>query len=110
MFVVRAVFTLADGSRLQGYLTPPVQGDSGIGTLQPIVVTEQGQVGFWCGIIVPDSVHLTSCYELLGRDAGRVFPIRFESAVDLVGGKVAGSVLGFLVLEDFQTQRTRTLT
>ena len=28
MFVVRAVFELADGTKLTGYLTPPVQGES----------------------------------------------------------------------------------
>ena len=110
MFVVRAVFTLADGSSLQGYLTPPVQGESDIGTLQPIVVTERGQVGFWCGMAVPDSARLARLYALLGRDAGRVFPVRFESEVDLTSGKVAGSIPGFLVLEDLLTQKTRIVT
>src|SRR6476660_6529483 len=33
MFVIRAVFTLADGSRMQGYITPPVRDDASIGTL-----------------------------------------------------------------------------
>jgi len=39
MFVVRALFVLADGTIMTGYLTPPVQGDAGLGTLQPVIVT-----------------------------------------------------------------------
>ena len=46
MFVVRAVFTLADGSSMQGYFTPAGREDTGIGTLQPIIVTNLGQVRF----------------------------------------------------------------
>src|SRR2546426_6168227 len=50
MFVVRASFTFADGSKMDGYLTPPVQGNDTPGTLQPVIVTTAGQVGLWCGI------------------------------------------------------------
>ena len=109
MFVVRAVFTLADGSRMHGYFTPPVRGHDSIGTLQPIIVTERGQVRFWCGTAEPDSKRLAHSYELLGKDAKRVFPLRFESEVDLVNGPARGSLPGFLVLEDFQTRKTRTM-
>ena len=109
MFVVRAVFTLADGSKMQGYFTPPVRGHDTIGTLQPIIVTERGQVRFWCGTAAPGSKRLAHSYELLGKDAKRVFPLRFESDVELVGGPAKGSVPGFLVLVDFQTRRTRTV-
>jgi hypothetical protein len=109
MFVVRAVFTLADGSRMQGYCTPPLRGDDSLGTLQPIIVTDRGQVRLWCGTAAPDSKRLAHSYELLGKEARRVFPVRFESDVKLVGGPVRGSVPGFLVLEDFQTRKTRTV-
>ena len=109
MFVVRALFTLADGSKLRGYCTPPLRGDASLGILQPIIVTERGQVRFWCGTTAPDSKRLAHSYELLGKDARRVFPVRFESEVELVGGPVRDSVPGFLVLEDFHTRRTRTV-
>jgi len=109
MFVVRAAFTLADGSRMQGYLTPPDRGNYSLGTLQPIIVTDRGQVRFWCGTAVLDSKRLARSYEVLGKEAGRVFPLRFESEVELVGGPVRGSVPGFLILEDFQTRKTRTV-
>ena len=110
MFVVRAVFTLADGSKMHGYVTPPGRGDAGLGTLQPIIVTDRGQVRLWCGAVAPSSKRLAESYEWLGKDAEHVFPLRFESDVELVGGPVKGSVPGFLVLEDFQTRRTRTVT
>jgi hypothetical protein len=109
MFVVRALFTLGDGSKRQGYITPPGRGEASIGTLQPIIVTDRGQVRFWCGTTAPDSKRLARNYELLGNDSRRVFPVRFESEVELVGGPVRGGVPGFLVLEDFQTRRTRTV-
>lgn len=109
MFVVRAVFTLADGSRMQGYLTPPDRDDTSVGLLQPIIVTDRGQVRLWCGTAAPGPKRLAHCYELLGKDARQVFPVEFESEVELAGGPVRGSVPGFLVLEDFQTRRTRTM-
>jgi hypothetical protein len=108
MFVVRARFVLADGTQLQGYLTPPVQGDSSLGTLQPIIVTPQGQVCFWCGTIAPGPDTVTASYALLGKSSpSQVFPVRFETDVLLVGGPVRGEVPGFLVLEDLESTRAR---
>ena len=107
MFVVRAVFTLADGSMKRGYLTPLGRVDEGVGVLQPIIVTEQGQVRFWCGTSVPDPKRLARSYQLMGKEANEVFPLLFESEVALAGGQIRGSIPGFLVMEDFQTRRTR---
>jgi len=45
----------------------------------------------------------------LGKDAAQVFPARFESEVPLVGGPVKDTLPGFLVLEDFQTRKTKTV-
>ena len=74
MFVVRAVFTLADGSMRQGYLTPPGRGDAGVGTLQPIIVTNLGQVRFWCGTSVPGPKRLARSYKLLGKETKQNIP------------------------------------
>ncbi len=110
MFVVKASFTLADGSKVQGYLTPPVTADDSLGTLQPVIVTAAGQVMFWCGMRVPSPNELAQQYRSLGRDANHVFPIWFESQVDLVGEKLHGRLLGFMVLEDWETQKVRVVT
>ena len=109
MFVVRAVFTLADGSMKRGYVTPPGRGDASVSALQPIIVTDQGQVRFWCGTSVPGPTRLARSYQLLRKEASQIFPLLFESEVELAGGPVRGSVPGFLVMEDFQTRRTRTV-
>ena len=94
---------------MQGYCTPPLRGDAGIGILRPIIVTDRRQVRFWCGTAAPDQARLDHSYELLRKDVRHVFPLRFESEVDLVGGPIGGSVPGFLVLENFQTRKTRTV-
>src|SRR5437660_6497146 len=81
MFVVRAVFTLADGSRMRGYFTPPDRGDAGIGSLQPTIVTERGQVRLWCGTAAPGPKRLAQNYQFLGKDQNHIFPVQFESDV-----------------------------
>lgn len=109
MFIVRASFTLVDGTTMSGYLTPNVEGGTDLGTVQPAIVTEHGQVSFWCGVIQPDATHLGSCYSVLGKDPHEIFPILFSSQVDLVGGAVAGTVPGFLVLEDFRSGKVKVI-
>lgn len=110
MFIVRASLTLSDGTQLTGYLTPPVQGEGGLSTLQPAVVVPNGQVSFWCGMVVPPPEHISKSYSLLGKASPQhVFPLRFESDVALVGGPVSGEVPGFVILEDFTTMRTRVV-
>ena len=110
MFIVRAWLSLADGTLIRGYLTPPVQGDSTLGTLQPAAVLEAGQVTFWCGMLEPEPAYIAASYARLGKSsAAQVFPINFESDVELVGGSVKGEVPGFVVLEDFRTMRTRVI-
>jgi hypothetical protein len=96
MFVVRAGFLLADGTRLVGYLTPPVQGDDSIGTVQPIVVTPDGQVGFWCGLMAQSGETLAANYAKLGRAASAVFPLRYASEVEIESGPITGTVDGFM--------------
>jgi hypothetical protein len=111
MFIVRARLTLADGTGVIGYLTPPVQGDSSLGTLQHAAVTGAGQVSFWCGILAPEPTYIAESYARLGKSAAaQVFPLRFESDVALIGGSISGELPGFMVLKDFKTMRTRVVT
>jgi len=110
MFVVRARFVLADGTQLQGYITPPVQGDSSLGTLQPIIITPQGQIAFWCGAMVLEAAAIAGNYALLGKSSpSQVFPLQFEADVPLVGGPLRGEVPGFMMLEDIESMRTRVV-
>ena len=73
------------------------------------IVTDRRQVRFWCGTAAPNLKRLTRSYEWLGKDARDVFPLQFESDVELVGGPARGSLPGFLVLENFETRKTRTI-
>ena len=110
MFIVRAAFTLADTSRMRGYFALPGRGDASLATMQPIIVTDGGQVRLWCGTVAPGSRRLALNYQLLGKTAEQVFPLVFESDTELLGGPVKGILPGFLVLEDFETRETRTIT
>ena len=96
MFVVRARFELADGTEQHGYLTPPAGGSAGIGTVQPIIVTAQGQVMFWYGAMAPSAATLGDAYAKLGRAGSAVFPLHYSSEVELATGPVKGQVNGFL--------------
>lgn len=110
MFIVRASLTLSDGTRFKGYVTPPVQGETGLSTLQPAVVVPDGQVSFWCGTVAPPPEHIAKSYALLGKTSPQqVFPLRFESDVPVIGGPIVGEVPGFLILEDFRAMRTRVV-
>jgi hypothetical protein len=70
-----------------------------LGTIQPQIITPQGQVSFWYGVLKPTQEHLKESYERLGRDATKVFPVRFKSEVEVVGGPVTGTLNGFLYME-----------
>jgi hypothetical protein len=101
MFIVRARFTLADGTPFVGYFTPS-DDPNDFGTIQPQIITERGQVGFWMGVILDDIAPL---YERLGRSAEQTFPVTFESDFPIVRGPVKGSIPAFLHLEGLKSRR-----
>ncbi|KAA0225917.1 hypothetical protein FCG40_05485 [Fimbriimonadia bacterium ATM] len=110
IFVVRASFALADGTFMRGYLTPPTPEDLDLGTIQPAIVTDGGPVSFWYGVVAPDQAEIAAAYACLGKSSPlEVFPLTYQSEVELVGGPVSGVVPGFLVMEDSETRRTRVI-
>ncbi|QFZ91813.2 hypothetical protein [Synechococcus elongatus] len=110
MFIVCAHFLLADGTRMQGYLTPPVQGDSSLGTLQQTIFKIEGRVSFWFGMLTPEPKQLAEIYACLGKlSSQEVFPIQLESDVELTCGSVAGQLPGFLILEEFATIKIKVV-
>jgi hypothetical protein len=110
MFVVRARFVLADGTAMTGYLTPTVEDVDRLASIQPIIVTDEGQVLFWCGIMSPSADDLARNYRRLGKHSpAQVFPIRFHADVAIAGGSVEGEIPAFIVLEDFTTAKTRNV-
>jgi hypothetical protein len=104
--IVRAKFSLADGTRYIGYLTPSHAADD-LGAIQPIIITSQGQVGFWMGSTRDNPGPL---YQKMEKSADQIFPITFKSDVPLIGGVVFGSIEGFLHLADWKTGRIEVVT
>jgi len=108
-FIIRAVFTLADNTQMHGCLTTPAHDNEGLGTLQPVIITERGHVLIWRGVIAPDSQTIAHSYAKLGRDAASTFPIHVVSDVELVEAPIRATIPGFMVLEDWKSGKTRTL-
>jgi hypothetical protein len=106
-FLVKADYTLADGSHLLGYLTPPpASAELDLGHVQPCIVTPAGHVNFWYGAFPISPEDVVAGYSRLGKtDPAQVFPIQFESAVPLSGESIKGRIPGFLGFEDWRTGR-----
>ncbi len=78
----------------------PLPNRSGI-VQDPILLTEQGQVMFWFGAMVPSAGIIREAYAKLGRDVATVFPCRYSSAATLIGGPITGTVRGFMHYRSF---------
>jgi hypothetical protein len=107
MFAVRTQFTLADGTEVMGYVTPQPPGldelfpdTHPLAGLQPVIVLDKGQVMFWHGIMAPDSENISSMYEMLGKTEGEIFPLSYQTDVELKHGQVQGTITGFLYIAE----------
>ena len=99
--VVAAVFELADGTSLPGYLTPRDDPNLDLASAQPQIVTPIGQVMFWHGRC---PVQTEMLYKMLNRESREVFPIRFKTLVPVGSRDYSGEIPGFLALgDDFET-------
>ena len=105
MYIVRARFTLADGTTLTGYITP-CANPADLGTVQPQIVTTNGQVGFWFGLAPTD---IQQCYAKLGKTSQQVFPIAFAADIEISGGRFTGTIPAFLKLKDLKTRQIMEL-
>jgi hypothetical protein len=98
--VVRAVFTLADGTILRGYLSPQPMPLRQPGYLQPVVICGADQVNFWSGIRRPAQNHMKDVLAKLGKQAAQVFPLEYRSDVEIQGGPISGTIPGFGFIEN----------
>jgi hypothetical protein len=94
-FVVQTEFLLSDGTRMKGYLSPAVESKE-IGYVQPVIIVEKSQIGFWSGLKKPSAEEISSYYQTLGKTSEEVFPVRYKSIVELLGGSIEGRIVGFL--------------
>jgi hypothetical protein len=101
MFVVHAEFTCADGTRLDGYVSP--QDEAVIGYIQPTVVTDEGQVAFWFGGVPPRPGDLETSYRMLGKTARELFPLGYRALVPHGGAALTGELPAFMHLESMES-------
>jgi hypothetical protein len=97
--VVRAKFTLADGTVLIGHMTVPGIGDNSILDFHPSIVTETSQINFMFGYNEPSNAEKENVYSILGKSAKQVFPIEFCSDVDQLHPPQCCTIPGFLYLK-----------
>ena len=98
MMLARADFTLADGTRLTGFLTPAVEEDpiGPLGIMQPQLFLPDGMLGgFWEGRIARDAAAHEAFYRALGKTAADVFPVRCAVQPGLATGVTACVLEGF---------------
>lgn len=105
-FIVRASFHLADGTQMMGYIRPITLSGSELtkpvvpADMNPIIITEQGQVAFWYGALKPGPEEISQNYRMLNKKPSEVFPIKFASDVEVLDSVVAGTLEGFLYCEE----------
>jgi hypothetical protein len=80
LLLARAELTARDGTRYDGYVYP-------------------SQVNFWCGAFPPKPPALAAAYELLGKSAEQLFPVKFQCVVEYEGATLEGDVSAFMHYE-----------
>jgi uncharacterized membrane protein len=99
-YIIKANFTLADGTVFVGVFTSAEQMPETVGWLHPVIFTEHGQVLFYYGVMKPTAQEVSQNYRKLGKTAVEVFPIKFHAAVGVENGISQGTVEGFLYLTE----------
>ena len=92
-FIVRTEFITKDNVRFDGYCHASDQDHPGL--VQPTIVTARGQVNFWYGAFAPKPRELERQYQLLGKTAAELFPIRYRAVVPASGANLEGSIRAF---------------
>lgn len=93
LFLLRATFTLADGTALPGFVRPQAEAppaDDVLGLLQGEVFLPSGRrEQFWNGLISRPPAGRAALLAELGKPAGAVFPVRVAAGRGLTRGQAA---------------------
>jgi hypothetical protein len=92
--VVHADFILADGSALAGYVHRTSRPHE-LESVQPVIITEAGQVAFWYGSFAPSLHIIAEYYRRIGKTVSETFPVRFRSSGSILENPVQGMLDGF---------------
>lgn len=94
--MVRARFTLADGSQFQGLVTPDQEK---VSRAQPFIVATGGHVGFWHGALPLKTSEIRRSYALLGKsEPADVFPVKCVCDLPTLFGAAEWTIEGFASL------------
>jgi hypothetical protein len=108
IFVVRAEFVAADGTRFHGYVSP--HEDTRLSYTQPTIVTADGQVRFWFGGVPPRPGRLESSYRTLGKTAAELFPVSYRTLADHGGAALEGEIRAFMHYESMGSKTIVNVT
>ena len=108
LFIVRAEFAAADGTRFDGFVSP--HEERHVAHAHPTIVTDKAHVPFWSGIVRPTQAHLDASYSALGKAPEELFPLRYRAVVEHAGSELEGEINGFMHYESRHTQRITLLT
>ena len=82
----------------------------GSATSSPPIVTPRSQVRFWFGVQRTDAEQIREAYDILGEDRSQVFRVRYESAVEITTGPVAGIIEEFMYYRSIHDQTDEVIT
>src|SRR6266496_2478958 len=88
-FLALTEFVLCNGQKHIGFCSPV--DDSGLDYVQPVIVTNQGQISFWFDEPPAHGV-IAEQWARLGLAEGDVFPIKYECLVPVDGRTVRGTI------------------
>jgi hypothetical protein len=100
VYVVAADAVFSDGITAPGYLYSGEPSD--MGCVQPNLFTGSSQVNFWLGwlrFIGNVEEIIAGNYKLLGKSRESIFPISFQSRVNVNGAPLEVLVEGFMALD-----------
>jgi len=103
--VAYTVFVASDGTQFLGYCYTCNEND--LSLIQPVIVTNHGQVAFWFGMIEPTRAQLDEAYAKLKKDKAALFPLRFQSS--FVGNAVQSGTIPAFLCYTKEKQAKRTL-
>jgi hypothetical protein len=100
--IVRARFSLSDGSHMYGYIYTVSSNEAwGVDFVQPVIVIGENQVPFWSGMRPPSTERIERLLGVLGKTKEQVFPLTYESDVEMMDGRpLSGTVMGFSYYTD----------
>jgi len=98
-YLLHAVFTLADGTRVDGHVTYDPQDGDTLAEREPALCTAGGQVPLWYGVLTPSERDMRVAFESLERTREQVFPLTWRTLLHPTSGPLTGSLSGFAILE-----------